>query len=299
MVDRLRVGGRRRIGSVGRGSGLTPENGLDEALLGGAVVRHVIVDPQRCLLASAATEHDLHVLRLHALDAGQLLDVAADLEHGTGLDVPRQLRVGDLIVIWPPDRGSLRRLDPLQEVGVAEPSAIEKCGLEDDIGARCHGRDRLLGLATDALTALVNVVPSDLDHGAPARRQIGEVALLVLEASLADHVKLGVRAHRSLHESRQRRALQRRQMLAGQVSNEVSRREYWLAVDQLHCTLHRMPRRVANIRDSSRVTWRRTIERAHLHPVHHLAEGEPIRADSVRRVHATVTIALNVCRSSS
>ena len=121
---------------------------------------------------------------------GQLLDVAADLEHGTGLDMPRQLRVGDLVVVRAPDRWALGRLDPKQEVGVTEPSAVEEGRLEDDTDAGRHRGDRLRRLPANALAVLLVVVPLDGGDAGSARAQLREVASLVLEAALADDVEL-------------------------------------------------------------------------------------------------------------
>ena len=72
-------------------------------------------------LAGAAAEDHVEPLRLGPLQAVELLDVRADLEDGAGLDVARELRVGDLVVVRPERARPLRRLDPQQEVGVTEP----------------------------------------------------------------------------------------------------------------------------------------------------------------------------------
>ena len=102
---RDRLGGRGH--GVDRGDGRRlrgAEHDRLEALLGHAVVGEIVVDPQAGRLARAAAEHDPHLARPHALDSLQLLDVGADLQDGAGLDVARQLRVRDLVVVRPPDR---------------------------------------------------------------------------------------------------------------------------------------------------------------------------------------------------
>ena len=80
--------------------------------------------------------------RADALDRLELVDVRADLQDGARLDVPRELGVGDLVVVRAPDRRSLGVVDPQQEVGVAAPAAVEERRLVDDVGARRHRLDR-------------------------------------------------------------------------------------------------------------------------------------------------------------
>ena len=56
----------------------------------------------------------------------------------------------------------------------------------------------------------------------------------MLESALTDDVELTVLAHRLRHEAGQRRPLERGEVLAGQVADEIGRGEDGLAVDQLH-----------------------------------------------------------------
>ena len=156
-----------------------------ETKLRGAVVRHVVVDPQGCGLVRAAAEHDAHLPRPDPLDALKLIDVRADLEHGTGLHVTRQLRVGHLVVVRAPDRWALRRRDAHQEVGVSEPAAVEEGGLEDDVDSRGHRVDRLGRLATQSIATLFVVVALDRRHTQPRRR----------EARRGSAPRAGIRAH--------------------------------------------------------------------------------------------------------
>ena len=112
VLDRLRVRRRWRVGGHCGRRDIGPEHCRLEARLGRSVVGEVVVDAQLGRLPRAPAEHDLHELRPNALDALELLDVGADLEHGAGLDVARQLRVGDLVVVRPPDRWTLARPPP-------------------------------------------------------------------------------------------------------------------------------------------------------------------------------------------
>ena len=65
--------------------------------------------------------------------------VDADLEQRAALDGPSELRVGDLVAPRPEARGSI---DPEQEVGVADPAAVEERGLVDDVGTAAHRGQR-------------------------------------------------------------------------------------------------------------------------------------------------------------
>ena len=174
------------------------------------------------------------MLGSHPLDPLQLLDVRADLEHRPGLDVAGQLRVGDLVVVRAPDRGALRGVDPEQEVGVSEPAPVEEGGLEDDLGAGCHGRDGFLGLPPDPRPAFLLVVALDRHHPALEPAQRVEVAGLVGESTLPDDVELPVVADRPLELAVQHRRLERGEVLAGQVADEIGGTEDGRAVDQLH-----------------------------------------------------------------
>ena len=83
--------------------------------------------------------------RLAALDARQLVHVGADLEDGARRHVPRQLRVGHLVV--PRPEGAVRFVRSVipakQEVGVPAPAPVEEGSLVDDVGAVPHRVDRL------------------------------------------------------------------------------------------------------------------------------------------------------------
>ena len=88
------------------------------------------------------TECHVEPFGLNSLQLRQLVDIAADLQDRAGLDVPRQLRVGDLVVKRAVDAWPIRRFAAQQEVGVPPPPAIEEGGLVDDLRAGCHRLDR-------------------------------------------------------------------------------------------------------------------------------------------------------------
>ena len=91
-----------------------------------------------------------------------------------------------------------------------------------------RGRAELLAAVLDRAVQL------DRDGGPTVRREVGEVARLVLEAALADDVELRVVAHRPLDEAGQRRALELGQVLAGEVGDEVRGGVDGPPVDRLH-----------------------------------------------------------------
>ena len=66
--------------------------------------------------------------------------------------------------------------------------------------------------------------------------QVGEEASLVLEAALADDVELGIVAHRPLDQAGQRGAFELRQVLAGEVGDEIGGGVDRTAVDPI-CTV--------------------------------------------------------------
>ncbi len=103
MLHGLRIGSRGWI----RGRRSVQHRGL-EPILRRAVIGHVVVDAQLGGLVRAPAEDDLHQLGANPLQPLELFDVRAHLEHGAGLDVPRQLRIGDLVMERSPDRWAVR-----------------------------------------------------------------------------------------------------------------------------------------------------------------------------------------------
>ena len=124
VLDRVRPRGGRVLGGS-RGAlreGL--ELPLDRPDVGGVVGDAQVID-----VPGAAAERHVHQLRPQALESGELLRVQAQLQHGRALGVARQLRVPDLVA---PRAQVARRLHAAQEVGEAQPPAVEERGLVDD-----------------------------------------------------------------------------------------------------------------------------------------------------------------------
>ena len=232
VVDRFGVGVGRR---VDRGD--LVRHRPDESIAGGAVVGHVVVDAEALDRSGAAAEGDVQPLRPDALDGLEQVDVGADLEHGAGLDVPRQLRVGDLVVVRTETGRPGRVVDPQQEVRVASPGPVEERRLVDDVGAGGHRRDRFGRGGAELVAAVLDrAVELDRDRAPTLRHEVGEEALLVLESALPDDVELRVVPHRALHEPGQRGPLELRQVLAREVGDEISGRVDLAAVDRLHAS---------------------------------------------------------------
>ena len=232
VLDGLGIGLGRRIG----GPHLVRHR-REESVAGAPVVRHVVVDAQPLHGPGAAAERDVQPLRADALDPFELVDVRADLQDRARLDVAGELGVGDLVVVRAPDRRPIRVVDPQQEVGVAAPRPVEERRLVDDVGAGGHRGDRFGGRGSQSVALILDrPVRFDLDRRASRRLQVGEVALLVLEAALADDVELGIVAHRPLDEVGQGGPLELGEVLAGQIGDQVRRGEDGSPIDQLHAS---------------------------------------------------------------
>ena len=170
-----------------------------------------------------------------SLDPFQLVDIRADLEDRAGLDVAGELGVGDLVVERTPDRRPVGVVHAEQEVGVTAPRPIEERGLVDDVGSGRHGRDGRGGGLTELVAAILDrAVEVDPDDASAFGLELREVALLVLEASLADDIELGIGPHRPVDETGHRRPLERGQMLAGEIGDQVRGGVDGPPVDRLH-----------------------------------------------------------------
>ena len=177
----------------------------------------------------------MHPLRAHALDALKEIDVRADLEDRARLDMAGQLRVGDLVVIGTEPGRALWVVDAEEEVRVASPGSVEERGLVDHVGT---AGDRPFGLGRRGAQLLRAVLdgPVELDdHRGPALGpKVREEPAFVFEPALPDDVELGIVAHRAVNEAGHRRPFELRQVLAGEVGDEVRGRVHRAAVDRLH-----------------------------------------------------------------
>ena len=176
---------------------------------------HEVVDPQGGRLTGAASS-DAHALGSDALKALELLDIGADLEDGAGLHVASELRVRDLVVVRPPDRGTGRVIDSEQEVRVTpQPAPVEERRTVDP--RRPTPWPRASPRLSANLRASIGVVVAvDLDDRLTLCTELVEIARLVGEPTLADDLELAVLTVRSIENAVQDRTLEDRQVLAGQ-----------------------------------------------------------------------------------
>ena len=230
VIDRVGVRAERR--ERGR---IVSGHRRQEPSADAAVVSHEVVDAEAFDRPGATSKGDVHPFGIHPLDGDEQVHVGADLEDGAGLDMPGELRVGDLVVPWPERRRSRRVVDAQEEVGVATPPPIEERRLVDDIRPRDHRRHGLCGRGSQPFPVVLDRAVETDSHGGPTLdSKVRQEPPLVLEAALPDDVQLRVVAHRPLDEPRQRRAFELCQVLTGQIGNEIGGRVHGAAVDELH-----------------------------------------------------------------
>ena len=80
--------------------------------------------------------HDGHMLRRHALKFRERLGIEAKLEHGSGLRLPCQLRIHRLVR---PAAKRAWRLDPAQDIGASDSTAVRQSPLGNYGDAPPHG----------------------------------------------------------------------------------------------------------------------------------------------------------------
>src|SRR5688572_18279247 len=115
------------------------------------------------------------------------------------------------------------------------PGPVEERRLVDDVRARSHGFDRRGSGRADPVAVVVDrAVWLDGDDRPTLCGQVGQVALLVLEATFPDDIELGIVAHGPLDEAGHGGTLQRREMLAGEIGDQIRGGVDRSAVDRLH-----------------------------------------------------------------
>ena len=167
---------------VGNGALVSVESALrfEEATLEGGEVEEVVVRPKRHLLGRAVD--DEQSLRPHPLQVLEHLRVGAELEEKVRLRVASELRVGDVVAEGAEHR---RRLDAVEEVGVAGEVAVTERALIDDVVPGAHPGERGLVSAFEGVE-LARRLPHVL-AGGPER---GDVTLLVLLAHAREELHL-------------------------------------------------------------------------------------------------------------
>jgi hypothetical protein len=136
-----------------------------------------------------------------------------------------ELGVGD--VVRPVAEIARALVVPDQEVGVAAPPSVEERGLVDDVGAALHGIERQL------LCRHQIVGSRDLgDVQRPAH--LGEHRPLVRVAQPTDQVAARVVDLGTVAEAERDGAIQRRQVRAGEMPDQVGRAQHHASVDDVH-----------------------------------------------------------------
>jgi hypothetical protein len=156
-----------------------------------------------------------------ALQGLEPFGIDAHLHQGADLEVAGELGVGDVVGPVAEPAGALVVAD--QEVGMAAPPAIEERGLVDDVGAALHGVQRQLLRSGEVVRTM------DLDDvQRPAH--LGEDRPLVSVAERADERGAGVVAGRRSAQAEGDLLLQRRQVRAGKVADQVGRAQHHASV---------------------------------------------------------------------
>src|SRR5437667_9358600 len=118
---------------------------------------------------------------------------------------------------------------------MATPRAVEKGRLVDHVRAGGHCRGCFGGRGPELVAAVLDgTIQLDDDRDSAIRLEVREETSLVLESSLADDVELRVIPHGPVDELGQRRTLQLRQVLAGEIGDEIRGRVDGAAVNRLH-----------------------------------------------------------------
>src|SRR5207302_3884738 len=106
------------------------------------------------------------------------------LENGRRLCLPRQLGVSNFVAVVAQLAGPV---DPIEEVRMAAPAAVEEGALIDDVDTGLHGGHglgvRLLQVGDRTLGK------RELDDPETHGLEAGEVSALVLQATAAQHVQ--------------------------------------------------------------------------------------------------------------
>ena len=125
---------------------------------------------------------------------------------------------------------------PEEEVREAEPRAIEEAGLEDDVLAAqdgLPGLGRLAPVEVRPWLVLGSILIQAADTPSAAGQTL-EVGLLVLLAALGDEIELRILPLRPLDEAAEGRALEVRQMGAGEETDQIGGREDRPTINELH-----------------------------------------------------------------
>ena len=176
-------------------------------------------------------------LRPRALGGGDELGVEAELQDGSALGLPGELRVDDFVGPCPE---SGRRGDAQEHVRPPAPAAGAERALDDDFRAGLHR------LAGPRQGSFVDADALDDGDGEPDLLQMLDIPLFVAAPSLLENLLERVPKFWLLQRSVSDFEVQSRQMPAIQVTDEVGRDEQDGGADLLHVTRTSIPGRAAS-----------------------------------------------------
>ena len=194
------------------------------------VVGRVVGETERAAGTVAGAHVD--VLGRAALDLLHLRRIRAELQQRRRLHAAGQLGVGDLVG---PGAERARGIDPLDEVGVADPAVVQERGLEDHLGAGAHGVGS--GASRGLQPGAGGGVGLDVHDIAPRFLVPGEDTGLVLGAAARQHVEQRIVAGGALDLTSGGGELEVGEVLARSEPGEVARGADELAVKQPHRVL--------------------------------------------------------------
>ncbi len=197
---------------IGIGRGVSADDGSRQAVADAAIISAVVVHPKSLRRVARMRRDDVGIFGAHAVRGGEKLGVEAELQDGTALGFAGELRVDDLVG---PRPQSGRRLDAPQHVRPPDPVAGAESALDDDVRPGFHrraGARKSLPVDADAL---------DDRDGEPARLQMLDIPLFVPPPSFLQKLLERVPEFWLLERSVRDLDVQRGQMPAMQMPDEV------------------------------------------------------------------------------
>jgi len=170
-------------------------------------------------LRAPARVREVHQSRKPVLHPPEHLRVRGDLQHRSRLRRARELGVHHLVRPHPVRR---RALDADEEVRPPEPPAVEERSLIDDVRARAHQLERLVGRSRelpDDVTVPVRL--RRLGHAEPFGAVASQDRLLVLVSTAAKHLAARILEVRLTDLAPHPRALERREVPAREEPAQV------------------------------------------------------------------------------
>src|SRR6478609_5077362 len=190
----------------------------------GVVVRR----EQRQRLEAIAAGKYVKLSRKNALELRELIGVCAELEHGAGLRLARQLGVHWLVMMW---QAPSPALDLTQKIWPTHPTRGEQGSLVNQVGAGAHGGERRSSGFLQSGRAHARLDLDDLP--APCAQRL-EDAPFVLQPALLEQTPLDVVLTRTLQLAIEHSQLEPGEVLARQEVADLRRRKADVVVGAPH-----------------------------------------------------------------